>query len=67
MGAGFDLLVSRHNNAFKRFLPLIKALPKLPIRNAVLDGEIVCRTIRATACLTNHCLAANSRISARSI
>lgn len=42
MVAGFDLLVSRHNNAFKRFLPLNKALPKLPIRNAVLDGEIVC-------------------------
>jgi len=35
-------LISRRNNDFKRFLPLNEALSTLPVKNAILDGELVC-------------------------
>lgn len=35
-------LVSRNLNQFKLFESLKKSLTKLPVQNAILDGEIVC-------------------------
>jgi len=35
-------LVSRKQNQFKSFGPLTAALAKLPIQNAIIDGEVVC-------------------------
>ena len=35
-------LVSRNSNQFKSFDSLKKSLDKFPVRNAILDGEIVC-------------------------
>jgi bifunctional non-homologous end joining protein LigD len=35
-------LVSRNANVFKRFPTLSASLAKLPVREAVVDGEIVC-------------------------
>ena len=35
-------LVLRRGNIFKTFNPLCEALSKLPVRNAILDSEIVC-------------------------
>jgi ATP-dependent DNA ligase len=35
-------LVSRRDNTFKSFNPLREALRNLPVKNAILDGEIVC-------------------------
>ena len=35
-------LISRRHNTFKRFNPLNKMLSNLPVKEAILDGEIVC-------------------------
>ena len=35
-------LVSRRGNVFKSFKSLCGTLAKLPVKNAVLDGEIIC-------------------------
>jgi bifunctional non-homologous end joining protein LigD len=35
-------LVSRNGNAFRRFNPLCENLAKLRVKNAILDGEIIC-------------------------
>lgn len=35
-------LVSRNSNAFASFAGLKKSLGKLPVKNAILDGEVVC-------------------------
>lgn len=35
-------LISRRDNTFKSFKPLSEALGKLPVKDAILDGEIVC-------------------------
>jgi bifunctional non-homologous end joining protein LigD len=35
-------LISRNNNAFKKFPALSEALGKLRVKDAILDGEIVC-------------------------
>jgi bifunctional non-homologous end joining protein LigD len=35
-------LVSRNNNHFKSFRSLQESLGKLPVQNAILDGEVVC-------------------------
>jgi bifunctional non-homologous end joining protein LigD len=35
-------LVSRKESVFKSFSPLCEALSKLPVKNAILDGELVC-------------------------
>jgi bifunctional non-homologous end joining protein LigD len=40
--AGECKLVSRNLNHFKSFESLKKSLDKLPVQNAILDGEIVC-------------------------
>ena len=40
--AGECKLVSRNLNYFKSFESLKKSLNKVPVRNAILDGEIVC-------------------------
>jgi bifunctional non-homologous end joining protein LigD len=40
--AGECKLVSRNLNHFKPFESLKKSLNKLPVQNAILDGEIVC-------------------------
>jgi hypothetical protein len=40
--AGECKLVSRNLNHFKSFDHLKKSLDKLPVQNAILDGEVVC-------------------------
>jgi bifunctional non-homologous end joining protein LigD len=35
-------LVSRRRNSYKRFQPLRDSLGKLKVKNAVLDGELMC-------------------------
>jgi bifunctional non-homologous end joining protein LigD len=35
-------LISRKQNQFKSFAPLTAALAKLPVQNAIIDGEVVC-------------------------
>jgi bifunctional non-homologous end joining protein LigD len=40
--AGECKLVSRNSNQFKTFGSLRESLAKLPIKNAILDGEVVC-------------------------
>ena len=35
-------LVSRNSNQFKSFLSLKESLGKIPVKNAILDGEVVC-------------------------
>jgi bifunctional non-homologous end joining protein LigD len=35
-------LISRKLNQFKSFGPLTAALAKLPVQNAIIDGEVVC-------------------------
>jgi bifunctional non-homologous end joining protein LigD len=40
--AGECKLVSRNLNHFKSFEGLRKSLAKIPVRNAILDGEVVC-------------------------
>ena len=35
-------LISRKQNQFKSFGPLNAALAKLPVQNAIIDGEVVC-------------------------
>jgi len=35
-------LISRNSNRFKSFAPLQESLGKLPVQNAILDGEVVC-------------------------
>jgi bifunctional non-homologous end joining protein LigD len=35
-------LISRKQNQFKSFGPLSAALAKLPVQNAIIDGEVVC-------------------------
>jgi bifunctional non-homologous end joining protein LigD len=35
-------LVSRKQNQFKSFGPLTAALARLPVQNAIIDGEVVC-------------------------
>jgi bifunctional non-homologous end joining protein LigD len=35
-------LVSRNSNQFKSFKALKESLDKLPVQNAILDGEVVC-------------------------
>ena len=35
-------LISRKQNHFKSFGPLTAALAKLPVQNAIIDGEVVC-------------------------
>lgn len=39
---GVCRLVSRKQNQFKSFGPLTAALSKLPVQNAIIDGEVVC-------------------------
>src|SRR5271166_3565859 len=40
--AGECKLISRNLNRFKSFESLKKSFDKLPVQNAILDGEIVC-------------------------
>ncbi len=40
--AGDCKLISRNLNRFKSFESLKKLLDKVPVQNAILDGEIVC-------------------------
>jgi bifunctional non-homologous end joining protein LigD len=40
--AGECKLVSRNSNQFKSFVSLKESLGKMPLKNAVLDGEVVC-------------------------
>ena len=40
--AGECKLVSRNSNQFKSFVSLKESLGKIPIKNAILDGEVVC-------------------------
>jgi bifunctional non-homologous end joining protein LigD len=35
-------LVSRSNNVFQRFMPLCTSLGQLRVKNAILDGELIC-------------------------
>ncbi|MGB9435174.1 MAG: hypothetical protein WBQ89_23205, partial [Candidatus Acidiferrum sp.] len=42
LDAGECKLISRNMNRFKSFESLKKSLDKLPVQNAILDGEIVC-------------------------
>ena len=35
-------LISRNSNHFKSFTPLHESLGKLPVQNAILDGEVIC-------------------------
>jgi bifunctional non-homologous end joining protein LigD len=35
-------LISRKQNQYKSFRPLTAALAKLPVQNAIIDGEVVC-------------------------
>jgi bifunctional non-homologous end joining protein LigD len=42
IGDGRCNLVSRKNNVYKSFAALCAELPGLRVKNAVLDGEIVC-------------------------
>jgi bifunctional non-homologous end joining protein LigD len=42
IGDGRCDLISRKNNTYKSFGPLRQALAELRLRDAVLDGEIVC-------------------------
>jgi bifunctional non-homologous end joining protein LigD len=35
-------LISRKQNQYKSFGPLTAALAKLPVQNAIIDGEVVC-------------------------
>jgi len=35
-------LISRKQNQFNSFAPLCAALSKLPVQNAIIDGEVVC-------------------------
>jgi hypothetical protein len=39
---GVCRLISRKHNQYKSFRPLTAALAKLPIQNAIIDGEVVC-------------------------
>lgn len=39
---GVCRLISRKQNQFKSFAPLTAALAKLPVQNAIIDGEVVC-------------------------
>jgi bifunctional non-homologous end joining protein LigD len=39
---GVCRLISRNQNQFKSFAPLNAALAKLPVQNAIIDGEVVC-------------------------
>jgi bifunctional non-homologous end joining protein LigD len=39
---GESKLVSRNSNAFASFATLRKSLATLPVKNAILDGEVVC-------------------------
>ena len=39
---GLCRLISRKQNQFKSFGPLTAALAKLPVQNAIIDGEVVC-------------------------
>jgi bifunctional non-homologous end joining protein LigD len=40
--AGECKLISRNANVFRCFPQLCESLSKLPVRNAILDGEIIC-------------------------
>jgi bifunctional non-homologous end joining protein LigD len=40
--AGECKLVSRNSNRFKSFATLAKFLAQLPVKNVILDGEVVC-------------------------
>ena len=40
--AGECKLVSRNSNQFKSFVSLKESLGKIPVKNAILDGEVVC-------------------------
>ena len=40
--AGECKLVSRNSNQFKSFVSLKESLGEIPIKNAILDGEVVC-------------------------
>ena len=42
ISSGECRLVSRNGNVFKRFPTLCESLSKLSVKNAVLDGEIIC-------------------------
>jgi len=35
-------LMSRKQNQFKSFSPLVASVAKLPVQNAIIDGEVVC-------------------------
>jgi len=39
---GICRLVSRHDHVYKSFAPLCASIARLPVRSAILDGEIVC-------------------------
>ena len=39
---GQSKLISRRNNILKSFMPLCESLKKLSVRNAILDGELIC-------------------------
>jgi bifunctional non-homologous end joining protein LigD len=43
---GVCRLISRKQNQFKSFGPLTTALTKLPVKNAIIDGEVVCLDAR---------------------
>ncbi len=47
--AGECKLISRNLNRFKSFESLKKSLDKLPVQNAILDGEIVCLDSRGVS------------------
>jgi bifunctional non-homologous end joining protein LigD len=40
--AGECKLVSRNSNQFKSFVSLKELLGKIPVKDAILDGEVVC-------------------------
>jgi ATP-dependent DNA ligase len=39
-------LISRKQNQLKSFAPLNAALAKLPVQNAIIDGEVVCLDVK---------------------
>src|ERR1700751_5512185 len=39
-------LISRKQNQLKSFAPLNAALAKLPVQNAIIDGEVVCLYVK---------------------
>src|SRR5437588_2725765 len=42
IGNGVCRLISRKQNQFKSFSPLAAAVAKLKVKNAIIDGEVVC-------------------------